>query len=205
MKIKLASEVEQKNTESTGMPHQIDPLKNPDAGENSPASAPDSPLIFVRRFKLNHAPAGECNAGIMVGEESEQVELVDGIFEFPKDWEQEDIDTWSEALVKAGFEDISYHVSDSIEQRNENDQKKEEDNNNQSGQENLENNNQDNFITLAHPDYLGKEDVEMKIPTPTDEDPDKVVEITLIEGVFKTDDIEFVEILKSFGFIEYGV
>lgn len=196
MKIKLASEVEQKNTESTGMPHQIDPLKNPDAGENSPASAPDSPLIFVRRFKLNHAPKGECVAGIMVGEESEQVELVDGIFEFPKDWEQEDIDTWSEALVKAGFEDISYHITNSITQVQKDDDNKDEKD---------EDNNQDNFITLAHPDYLGKEDVEMKIPTPTDEDPDKVVEITLIEGVFKTDDIEFAEILKSFGFIEYGV
>lgn len=194
MKIKLASEVEQKNTESTGMPHQIDPLKNPDAGENSPASAPDSPLIFVRRFKLNHAPEGECVAGIMVGEESEQVELVDGVFEFPQEWEQEDIEAWSKALINAGFEDISYHITNSITQvQKDNDNKDEKDEDNEK------------FITLAHPDYLGKEDVEMKIPTPTDEDPDKVVEITLIEGVFKTDDIKFAEILKSFGFIEYGV
>ena len=190
MKIKLASE---QNTESTGMPHQIDPLKNPDAGENSPASAPDSPLIFVRRFKLNHAPEGECVAGIMVGEESEQVELVDGVFEFPQEWEGEDIEAWSKALINAGFEDISYHITNSITQFQKDDNK----------DENVEDN--EKFITLAHPDYLGKEDVEMKIPTPTDEDPDKVVEITLVGGIFKTDDIKFVEILKSFGFIEYGV
>ena len=95
--------------------------------------------------------------------------------------------------MNAGFEDISYHITNSITQFQKDDNK----------DENVEDN--EKFITLAHPDYLGKEDVEMKIPTPTDEDPDKVVEITLVGGIFKTDDIKFVEILKSFGFIEYGV
>jgi len=151
-------------------------------------SMPAEMQVLVKRFKLSHAPEGICNAGIMVDGDTEQVELIDGIFEFPADWDADDVECWSDALIKAGFEDVSeyQHVIDVdaiIKEDDKNTQK-------------------DVVYSLAHPDYFGKEDVTMKIPMPTAEKPDNEVEIELEQGVFKTEDAEFAEVLKSFGFID---
>lgn len=146
--------------------------------------------VLKKRFRLGHAPEGVCNAGIMVDGDTEQVELIDGIFEFPDDWDADDVQNWSDALISAGFEDISYYEHQIDLDVKVNEKKKEEED------------QKDVVYSLAHPDYFGKEDVEMNIPTPTDEDPEHVTVIQLEQGVFKTDDVEFAEILKSFGFID---
>lgn len=160
----------------------------PPEEQTEQTSIPAEMQVLVKRFKLSHAPEGICNAGIMVDGDTEQVELINGIFEFPADWDADDVQCWSDALISAGFEDISeyQHVLDVdaiIKKEEENTQK-------------------DVVYSLAHPDYFGKEDVTMKIPMPTDEKPDNEVEIQLEQGVFKTEDVEFAEVLKSFGFVD---